>query len=118
MKAINLISAILYTLLFAGLLLAGVRQQQNPYQLAGTLLIAGPVVFNWLTIFAWNNSASVVKKANLFSGIIYASLLMILLLMGIAQAKADLILGTLLLGLPVLSNWLSYFKWPRPVKQA
>lgn len=109
MKLANLVVGTLYSVFLAALVVVAVLRQ-SPYQVIGTIFLAGPVVVNWLSFSAWNTPASKIKVVNLVIAIIYTPILIITGTTG--PGGVQHLLGSVMFVAPTLLNWLSYLYWP------
>lgn len=118
MRILNLIVAILYTIIFGFLDIAGIisiTTQHSAGNYAAPLFFSAAVILNWITFAKWKNATSIIKNINLIAGIIYTAALAILLVIDIKIGLGKNLFFILFFGIPVLVNWLSYFYWPKPV---
>ena len=53
------------------------------------------------------------KIFNLVIAIVYTLFLVIMAVSGAMAGDSDLVIGTIMLALPVVSNWLSFYYWDK-----
>jgi hypothetical protein len=111
MKIANLVVAVLYSFIFSLLFFfsfSALVRADNPFQPFAVLFTAGPVLMNWISFRKWGNRDSQMRRANLAVAIVYS------IFFAVSSIFADSVelLGLLVLGAPVILNWLNYFAWP------
>ena len=113
MKVVNLVVAVLYSFIFSMLFLfsfsASIRAA-HPLQPFAVAFTTGPVLINWLSFVKWNNDSLLIRRANLSVAVLYS----IFFAVSSIFANAIALLGLLVLGAPVVVNWLTYFAWNTP----
>jgi len=111
MKVANLVLAVSYSVIYCLLFLFSFGTSvkgEFPSQPVVAVLIAVPVVMNWVSFRKWGKGGTSIKHANLTVAVVYS----ILFAVSSIFASALALVGLFVFSLPVTLNWLTYLTWP------
>lgn len=109
MRLVVQIVAVLYSFLFGFLLLgSSARFSAQPEDLIVIVILAVPVLSNWLLLLGWKGSSQRIRQFALVVAISYSIFFGAVLILGIDRKEYGTLIGVLVLSPPIAMNYLSY----------